>query len=620
MKRKFSYSLGVNPVAVKPLRFDMELKKSDAFQFVMQLIAEKKFAKAVKYLDALRANESVAKEEIEWLLGRVYLSQSKYNQATKHLNKALEINENYFNAWASLGELHCMVKEPKLAIDFMLKAHKIRPNDADVLRVIAECCVEGTELEAATVYYLESIKRNSARNWVSWHGLSNTYHAQGKIKHAIMAAERYLTDLQEIEKTVNRFGAEAHGSYLFILMAHYLDYKKLMAAFKQWADVYASDEDIDYPLMRPLENRKLRIGYVGSDFFAHAATKIYEPLFRLADKEKFEIYAYSSGAIMDHITEELRPYFDRYLNVVDYSDDQLFDRIRSDEVDILVDLNGHTNHNRLMVFTRKAAPVQITGVGFVSALNIPQFDFFLTDKHITDASRENVTADAPLFVPSVMHWKPDPGFEVDLPEVPPYEKNGFITFGCGNNLYKMNDQVIGVWASIMKEVRNSRIIIKCKQMECNYTQRILLDKFKGFGIDEDRIQLIGTTGFREHIWMMGMVDICLDPFPYQGGITTCESLYMGCPVVTLNEGTRTSVSIVKNVGAQAGYVAEDVREYREKAIKLAKEIKEGKWSSRSELREIFLSSIVCDSESYCRSVENAYTEIARLFDLAMKEL
>lgn len=611
--KRFSYSLGVNPAPIKPIRFDLE-HKSDIHQFVLSLMAEKKWAKAIKYLEAIRQNPTVAPEEIEWMLGRVYLAQSKYNQAALHLNKAVEINENYFNAWATLGEMHCMIKKPKEAIDFMLKASKLRPGNADVPRVIAECCVEGGEIEAATAYYLQSLKIKPNQNWMSWHGLANTYHSQGRIRESLMASERYLTDMQNQTDVITRFEAEAHGSYLFCLMAYFSDFKKLMEEFKKWADIYAADADIDYPLMKPIDGRKLRIGYVGSDFFAHAATKIYEPLFRLADKSKFEIFAYSSGAVMDHITEKLRGYFDRFLNVVDYSDDQLFNQIRSDEIDILIDLNGHTNHNRLMVFTRKAAPVQITGIGFVSPLNIPQFDFYFTDQHIA-SGREGLTVESPIHIPSIMHWVPDEGFEIDLPEQSPVDRNGFVTFGCGNNLYKLNDQVIGVWAGIMKEVRNSHFILKCKQMDCLHTQERVLKKFKDFGIDADRVQLIGTTGFKEHIWTMGMIDIVLDPFPYQGGITTCEALYMGCPVVALNEGTRTSASIIKNVSG-SGYAADTVSEYREKAIKLAREIKN---HSKANLRQRFLSSVVCDSELYCRSIERAYVEIANLFMQAMAD-
>lgn len=598
---------------ISPLRFDFDRQKTSTFSALMGMIGQGRFKQAMKAIRRLELEDKGAKQaDLHWLRGRVRIAQGDHFGAMREYSKAIQEDKDHGSAQASMGEALCLIGQFKEAIDHLQIAAKLRPYDADIPRLIGEACLGARQIESATAYFLKALNIDP-KNYVAWMNFANALHAQGRIEDALLAAQKFIS--MHKGHQLSRIESDAHGSYIFMSMAKEHDYRRIMEYFESWAATFGANE-WDFKIPRPGKDRKIRVGYVGSDFHHHAALSIYRPLFELADKEEFELYAYSGTTKPDAMTDRIKACFDKWREVHALTDEQLCAQVAKDQIDILIDLNGHTSGNRLLAFVQKPAPIQITGLGFVSALNIPQFDFFLTDAHITTPDRAEVTHDKPLYVPSIMHFQPPPDGS-PLPDEQPFTKNRFITFGCANNLYKISEQVIGVWAGILKRVPKSKMAIKAKQLDCDHTRKRVVETFAKFGVSEDYLILQGQTSFDSHIAFMGGVDVALDPFPYQGGVTTNEALYMGCPVINLDTGTRTGTTAVKHTGLKT--VADDLREYADKAVEVAKAIQQGQYPSKAEIRERFLNSPVCDSLLYVRSIEAAMRQVFDIYQDAIAD-
>lgn len=616
--RQFSYSLKINPSKINPIKVDVDFGKSNLYLHISEMISQKKFKQAHNYLTKALYSGTFKKSEVYYMLTRVWAAQSKLQEAIAFAVTGIKEDPNDANLHIAAGEIYALSGDYKTAIDYLMEAHRLRPKDSEILRLIGESCLQANHISAAMKYFVESLKINKY-NYFTWQNMASALHARGNVSEALEAASQYLHEHLNNRQVLTKFEADAHCNYLFMRMAIEYDFKKLMADFKAFADIYASD--ISYPVaIRKREpGRKIRVGYVGSDFYRHAALSIYRPLFDLYDPEIFEIYAYSSTVHEDAVTDELMPLFTRWLNVTSFSDQDLFNRIRNDEIDILVDLNGITTNNRLFVFTRRSAPIQITGLGFISPTNIPQVDMYFSDPYITNRERADaVENQSPWILPSVMHYSP-PKEEIEIRDFP-FKESGYITFGSANNLYKITPQVIGVWANILKKVPNSKIALKSKQFDDELTAADVLKRFHSFGINADRIELVGLSSYHEHIKFWNNVDIALDSFPYQGGITTCEAQYMGVPFVTIDVGTKTSVSLSRNIGKDYNPVADGISEYIECATKVASQIKNGSIPTKQQIRDSFLESAVCDSKSYCQNIENAYIAMFNAYQDAIEEL
>lgn len=607
-KKKLSLSLGLNTAPVMPVNYEMDLGPSELQQHVDRLIGTKQFTQARKYLADAKEVPGTDLREVLFLMGRTAFAQHDVQAAVAFMEEA-NAGEPFYLACVGLGELYSLLGLQKIAIDWLMKAQDLRPGASEVPRLIGECCMAEGQLEIAQTYFLQALQLNK-HNYKAWQNVASCLHAQGRTLEALECAKQVLQAYHADKKNyVTRIESDAHATYLFILMAHEKRYEKLMDAFNYWASKYC-DVEFDLPDMRALGKRKLRIGYVGGDFYSHAAMSIYRCLFEHADKDRFEIIVYSSTMREDHVTEQIRGYADVWRSAVHWTDQDLFDQIRKDQIDILVDLNGFTVNNRLLVFARKAAPIQITGLGFISPVGMPQMDFFFTDQAITDPWREKRTQEHPLYLPSVMHWTPPAG-EHPLTPQRRAETGKVITFGCANNLYKITEQVVGVWARILKEVPHSRLMIKARQIDDTMTADKLRARFERFGVMPDRLDLVGRSGHVEHMKIMDAVDIALDPFPYQGGVTSCEALYMGCPVIALDEGTRTSISLLK--GMDLHTYAPDIEGYVTSAIEVARAIRAGKFPTKAEIRQRFLESPACDTLGYVRAIEAAYAKVAEVY-------
>jgi protein O-GlcNAc transferase len=282
----------------------------------------------------------------------------------------------------------------------------------------------------------------------------------------------------------------------------------------------------------PDPDRKLRIGMISGDFRRHPVGYFLQGPLRELDRIEFEVVAYSNHLLRDDLTGELESRCAEWNDVVGRSDAELAQQIHRDQIDILVDLSGHTARGRLPVFAWKPAPVQVTWLGYFATTGLRAIDWKIGDPWVTPAREEGHFAERIWRLPDSCFCPAPPRDAPDVAE-PPCRANGFVTYGCFNNLNKVHDAVIDVWSRILHSDASSRLFLKSKQLADAALRQGLVARFGRQGIAEDRLILEGSSSYADYLAAYGRVDIALDPFPYPGGTTTSECLWMGVPVVTL---------------------------------------------------------------------------------------
>ena len=278
--------------------------------------------------------------------------------------------------------------------------------------------------------------------------------------------------------------------------------------------------------------RQLRIGYISSDFRHHPVGLMVSALIACHDKARFDVFCYSDVILEDEITEQIRSDVDHWRPITGITDADVADKVRADNIDILICLAGGFDKNRPLVCAHRAAPVQVSlHDGATSGLE--EMDYFLTDNYLHPADTKEIFTEELHRIPSLFQWPQIQGAaEISAP---PVDQAGFITFGSFNNPSKINNEVIRLWAEVLKSVSGSRLLLKYKNWykEASLHERVI-NEFAACGVKKDSIDFITSRETKEeHLKQYSKVDIALDPFPFSGATTTFEALWMGVPVVTL---------------------------------------------------------------------------------------
>lgn len=350
--------------------------------------------------------------------------------------------------------------------------------------------------------------------------------------------------------------------------------------------------------------RPLRVGFVSADFGRHPVGFFLLRLLENHDREAFRAIAYSDR-FPDPVTEQLKAAADEWHDIRGETDDALVERIRSDDIDILFDMAGHSGQNRLRCFARKPAPIQITWAGYVGTTGLAAMDYVMADRFHVSPDGNAHYGERILRLPNDYICYAPPG---DAPDVAPLPAaaNGFITFGCFNNPAKINDPLLDTWGEIMKRVPESRLFLKYNGMADTVTRQRVGDRLAEHGIDAARLIFESRSPHAQLLAAYGRVDIGLDTFPYSGGLTTCEALWMGVPVVTVTGATfagRHSTSHLSNVGLTET-IATDVDGYIATAAALAGNL-DRLAGLRATLRERMAASPLCDGPRFASDFETA---------------
>ena len=378
---------------------------------------------------------------------------------------------------------------------------------------------------------------------------------------------------------------------------------------RRWAARFAPPlQDLVVYRNRRIANRRLRIGYLSADFRHHSAAMVFGAMLLAYDRVNFEVYAYSNSVKEDPSTEEFKQNVTVWRQVVGLTDAALAQQIVEDEIDILVDLSGHSAGNRLQVFAKKPAPIQVTAWGYIGGTGMSAMDVFFADPVLVPEAERSLYAEAVHYLPNVVSFYTSKTFP-DVGELPADESN-VVTFGSFNRMCKLSEAALELWGEVLFEVPGSRLVLKTGELDDRSQRERIYTKFATVGIEPSRIILLGKTSWEDHMRAFHQVDIALDPYPHGGGVTTLEGFMMGVPVVTLRWPTvvgRLSSSFLTTLG-MTEWIAESPREYVEIAVSKAKDL-----SALSDLRKVLRrrlqQSIIGDHQAYVNAVQDSYRHL-----------
>ena len=359
------------------------------------------------------------------------------------------------------------------------------------------------------------------------------------------------------------------------------------------------------------EQRPLRIGYVSSDFRQHAVSHFIEPVLAAHDKSKFELFAYYHHTVVDDMTKRIQSHVSHWRSLVGKSDADIAAMIRADSIDILIDLAGHTATNRLPIFARKPAPLQVAWLGYPNTTGLSTMDYRITDAF---ADPRGMTE---AFHTEKLHRMPDCfscfRAPADAPAVAPLHamRTGRVTFGSFNNFAKITPEVISVWSNILKRIPTSTLFLKYKDLESVPMTQFIHHQFMTRGVLVSQLRIQGDDASHvEHMARYNNIDIALDPFPYNGTTTTLDALWMGAPVITLEGAShvgRVGVSQMSNLGLQE-LIAHNQSEYVEIAVALANDLPRLA-ALRAGMRERMLASPLMNVARFTSNLEQGYEQM-----------
>lgn len=359
------------------------------------------------------------------------------------------------------------------------------------------------------------------------------------------------------------------------------------------------------------QRERLRIGYLSPDLLQHPVGYFIEPVLENHDRSAFEMICYSDRGSADELTARLQQLDLTWHDCSAWNDERLESQIRSDKLDLLVDLAGHTAKNRALVLARKPAPVVATYLGYPGKTERPANDWLIADAKVSPPELQIDSNEKVALLPDCfLCYQPQP----EIPEVAlaPFEQNNVITFGSFNHLAKMSDSSVRLWSDVLKAVPESRLLLKALPLADAETRRLTQERFAQFGIDPARVEpLPPTVPLSAFLAEYARIDIALDTVPFNGGTTTCDALWMGVPVVTL-PGTRfcsrMGLSVLSTVGL-TDLIARDEADFVRIAAELAAD-SERRSQLRGSLRSMVSQSPLCDVQKFTRSLESLYRSIA----------
>ncbi|MDB5329844.1 MAG: tetratricopeptide repeat family protein, partial [Phycisphaerales bacterium] len=453
--------------------------------------------------------------------------------------------------------------------------------------------------ESAIECYRKELSLHPASGKV-WSNLGVDLGGTGRIPEAIACYRRSIALLPGI--------SAIHSKLLMLL--HFdpqADAASIRDEHRRWADRHAAPLSSE---IRPHPNdrapgRRLRIGYVTPDFWLHVVGRAMLPVLANHDHGRFEVFCYSAATFPDAMTHQLKSHADVWRETADLSDAQLAEQIRQDQIDVLVDLTLHMGGSRMLTFARKPAPVQITYVGYAASTGLPAMDYRITDIHLDPPETPSDGPERLLRLPHC-YWAYRPPTQTpDVGQLPAL-RNGYVTFGSFNNFRKINPGVIDVWARLLRELPGSRLTLLLRGGTANeHVYRL----FEHQGVPREQIRLLPFQPLDAYFQLYQEVDISLDPFPYNGGITSLDSLWMGVPFVTLagrRAVSRAGLSLLTNLDLP-DLIAHSADEYVQKTLDLARDT--GRMDHyRQSLRARMLGTALMNEQQFTRDLEALYSE------------
>ena len=408
-------------------------------------------------------------------------------------------------------------------------------------------------------------------------------------------------------KTKSKIAACAYGymsNYTYDWgLKDYFDYSK------NFTDYFPKHKVKDINEIKYNENKKIRIAFVSKDFKAnHSITWMIKDTLLYFDKNQFETFGISmtNDILLKGSSQELKNNFDNWFDFSKLKNDEIITKLQDFKIEILIDTGGLFHAERIEIFNNRVAPIQISWVGYLNTVGYPTIDFLISDKNLIKKDEEKFYSEKIIKMSNIWNCHSGFKFKREFSELP-IKKNKYITFGSFNNFLKISDSVVEVWSQILKKINNSKLILKSS---LNVNKNIILKKFKKFGV-HNSIEFVATVqDVENHIKSYKKIDIALDTFPYNGGITTFEALWSGVPVIGMagfNMMSRCGESILKNAELK-NLISINKEDYVNKALYFAKNLTELEELRLKIFKDISNTSLF-DSENFSINFQNKLLDI-----------
>lgn len=535
-------------------------------------------------------------------LGLLLHQHGAHGQAIEHFEASLRANEAQPAVWTNFGEAARHLDRLDTAESCFRRALEYKPDCAITHSNLGLVLARRGRLREAEASYRQALAIAPGRA-KTWSNLANILRDWMRFDEAEAALRKAI----ELEPT----NTATHSNLIF-----HLGYRSEVAPediYTAARNFHAPPPDPPLPVLRPFSGgRRLRIGYLSPDFRSHSVSTFIEPVLTAHDAARVEVTCYANVARPDDVTERLRSRVASWHSIYTLNDAAATALIRSHQLDILIDLAGHTAGNRLGVFARRAAPLQACYLGFFATTGLRAMDYWISDGVLHSDDYQDLFVEQLCRLPRCWLAYQAP---TDAPEPDVTPDSGTIVFGSFNQILKVTSTTVRLWAAVLQRIPQSRLLLKTKSLEDAEARERLIAQFGQCGVAAERVELLPAVPRREHLASYAKVDIALDTFPYSGGTTTCEALWMGVPLVTLAGSTmpaRMSASILTAAGF-AARCAHSPEQFVEIAARLAEEHRSRTAGERRRLRvqqrETLANSSLCDGPALARALEDAYTRM-----------
>ena len=531
-------------------------------------------------------------------LGLKYKSLGDFKKAAIYLEKAVALkpDSELFNLYYGTCKLE--LKDYPDAIKAFVSALKINPSRADTYNILGIALIDVGLTYESTLQFMQALKLDP-----------NHAAAYDNLGRANLSLGRQNNSVQAHYKSYQLSGNKlTYSNYLYALNClEAIDEKTLSHLHRK---TYLEESKVSHSLDHAT-HKPVKLGFVSGDFLNHAVSYFFIPLIENIDKNTFKVFCFSANSSIDETTLKIKKLVDEYHDISSRDDQTAAAFIRSKKIDILIDLSGHTGHNRLGIFALRAAKKQVTWLGYPNTTGLSEIDYRITDaatdpEEVNDVNYSEKLIRLPKCFLTYQPFKNAPPV-VNTPAL----KNNYITFGSFNNIAKVNPQLVKVWSKILSAIPNSRLLIHSKGLHHHNNSAYILKLFTDNAITPDRISFSGEILSREdHFKKYSLVDIGLDTFPYNGTTTTCECLWMGIPVITFcgkPHRSRVGASLLGQLN-HPDWITHSIPDYINQVIRLASDITHIN-SIRKNLRLEMNNSALCDSKDFALRFEHALNTI-----------
>jgi predicted O-linked N-acetylglucosamine transferase (SPINDLY family) len=602
--------------------------KDGLAQFHLALVLSKRHCYAEAFTVATSAIAmSPSNADGHYLLGSLYEQRGDLLGASRHFQRAFSLRPNFELACRDACRVLCHLGQMDELPKLLASGLALNPKSADFHFYEGNLYYSNEILESALTSYREAlslgadssalhgyiggilVRKNSIgasfehllraielddKNTMAHHDIGLVHNRMGNVDEAIQH--------QEITINQDPTQLQAYSCLFFALGStdQYSPQKHLYYAKAYTEQVHKSALPLPPIFSSPSVPRKLRVGWVSGDFRKHVNIAFLKHLLAGLQKEPVELVAFSNNPYDDDVTKELKSLMQHWHDIRDLSDHDAAKAIHSCCVDILIDLSGHTGHNRLPVFAWRPAPTQVSWLGYFASTWLPEVDYLIADPISVPGHLHHQFSERIWYLPETRLCMSPPAETHTLAVSNlPAAVNGNVTFGSFQSLSKINDRVLSTWGQVLSALPHSRLRLQIRDLDLPGVRERLLGRILQAGIPTTRVMLLSGVSVSEYLAAHHEVDIILDTFPYPGGTTTAEALWMGVPTITLEGNSllaRQGASMLANAGLQ-DWIANSHEAYIERAIHFASNIS-ALAKLRSRLRQQVLASPLFDSSRF----------------------